>query len=95
LDFLSVEGTRTLWEAFLFPLERFRIGLILNPQQIIEHLTPRQREVCAAWFYDKTPQPMIATRFGISKQAVSRLIMRATNTLLRNGVNLERLQLAA
>jgi RNA polymerase sigma factor (sigma-70 family) len=80
----------------LFPIERFRIGLILDPLQLItKHLTQRQREVCAAWFYDRTPQPDIATRFGISQQAVSRLIMRATSTLQRHGLDLERLRQAA
>ncbi len=72
-----------MWEPHAIPW--LRLGLFVS--NLFDGLTPFQIQVCAAWVYDRLPQKLIAVRFGISQQAVSRTIRRAKRRLSAAGLD--------
>lgn len=72
-------------------LERVEISSVL--ERVMEHLTPRERQVMALRFVDQLPQTEVAKRMGISQMHVSRLqraaIERVRGEFTNSGVEEE------
>lgn len=55
-------------------------ALMRRLQKVVDHeLTPTQREIFAAYFYNEKTIPQIACERGVNKSSVSRALHRAIN----------------
>ena len=63
-------------------LERVEMRHLL--EQVMAHLTPREREIMALRFVDELPQTEVARRLGISQMHVSRLQRAAVDHIRRH-----------
>jgi DNA-directed RNA polymerase specialized sigma24 family protein len=89
---MDVGRLGTLWEAYLFSAMWLRLGLGLHP--LLAQLTRRQREAMTAFYGERTPLKLVATRMGISKRAVLYLLANGRRRLSQSGAPLEHLQAA-